>query len=93
MNESVLPHPSVIDRLVEVARRLRSFRRPSEAADLLEIAAALSPQGAVALREEAERLRNEEGVEDFDREFKRRNLEASHATSSRPVASSGARWT
>ena len=79
MNESVLPHPSMIDRLVEVARRLRSFRRPSEAADLLEIAAALSPQGAVALREEAERLRNEEGVEDFDREFKRRNLEASHA--------------
>ena len=79
MNETVLPHPSMIDRLVEVARRLRSFRRPSEAADLLEIAAALSPQGATALRKEAERLRDEEGVEDFDREFKRRNLEASHA--------------
>ncbi len=79
MNEPVLPHPSMIDRLVEVARRLRSFRRPSEAADLLEIAAALSPQGATALREEAERLRGEEGIEDFDREFKRRNLEASHA--------------
>ena len=69
----------MIDRLVEVARRLRSFHRPSEAADLLEIAAALSPQGATALREEAERVRGEEGIEDFDREFKRRNLEASHA--------------
>jgi len=69
----------MIDRLVEVARRLRSLRRPSEAADLLEIAAALSPQGATALREEAERVRDEEGIEDFDREFKRRNLEASHA--------------
>ncbi len=78
MKESVLPHPSLIDRLVEVARRLRSIRRPSEAADILEIAAALSPQGA-ALREEAERARGEEGIEDFDREFKRRNLEASHA--------------
>ena len=73
-----MPHPSMIDRLVEVARRLRSFRRPSEAADLLEIAAALSPKGAAALREEADRLRDEDGIEDFDREFKRRNLEASH---------------
>jgi CRP/FNR family cyclic AMP-dependent transcriptional regulator len=78
MNETVLPHPSMIDRLVEVARRLRSIRRPSEAAEILEIAAALSPQGTI-LREEAERIRGEEGIEDFDREFKRRNLEASHA--------------
>ena len=74
-----MPHPSMIDRLVEVARRLRSFRRPTEAADLLEIAAALSPKGAAALREEADRVRDEDGIEDFDREFKRRNLEASHA--------------
>jgi len=69
----------MIDRLVEVARRLRSYRRPAEAADLLEIAAALSPRGAAALREEADRLRGEDGIEDFDREFKRRNLEASHS--------------
>ncbi len=78
MNESVLPHPSMIDRLVEVARRLRSIRRPAEAAELLEIAAAFSTHGK-ALREEAERVRGEEGIDDFDREFKRRNLEASHA--------------
>jgi CRP-like cAMP-binding protein len=69
----------MIDRLVEVARRLRSYRRPTEAADLLEIAAALSPKGAAALREEADHLRGEDGIEDFDREFKRRNLEASHS--------------
>ena len=69
----------MIDRLVEVARRLRTHRRPSEAADLLEIAAALSPKGAAALREEADSLRGEDGIEDFDREFKRRNLEASHS--------------
>jgi CRP-like cAMP-binding protein len=68
----------MIDRLVEVARRLRSIRRPAEAAELLEIAAAFSPKGK-SLREEAERVRGDEGIDDFDREFKRRNLEASHA--------------
>ncbi len=78
MDDSILPHPSMIDRLVEVARRLRSIRRPTEAAELLEIAAAFSPHGST-LREEAERVRGEESVDDFDREFKRRNLEASHA--------------
>lgn len=78
MEESILPHPSLLQRLTALAERLSSIRRPKEAADLLEIAAALSPQGA-ALREEAARLRETEGIEDFDREFKRRNLEASHA--------------
>jgi CRP-like cAMP-binding protein len=78
MKESVLLHPSLVERLVALARRLRALRRPTEAAQLLEIAATLSPQGAT-LREEAHRLRGEEGIEDFDREFKRRNLEASHA--------------
>ncbi|MDX2437163.1 MAG: cyclic nucleotide-binding domain-containing protein [Acidobacteriota bacterium] len=77
MNETV-PHPSMVARLVELARRLRTLRRPSEAAELLKIAAALTPHGA-DLREEAARLHGEEGIDDFDREFKRRNLEASHA--------------
>ena len=78
MQESVLPHPALVDQLVSLARRLHTLRRPAEAAELLEIAAVLSSQGA-SLREEAHRLRGEEGIEDFDREFKRRNLEASHA--------------
>jgi CRP-like cAMP-binding protein len=78
MKESILAHPSLVERLVAVARKLRSTHRPAEAAQLLEIAAALSPHGA-SLREEAHRLRGEEGIEDFDRELKRRNLEASHA--------------
>ena len=78
MNQTVLPHPSMVARLVELARRLRTLRRPSEAAELLKIAAALTPHGA-DLREEAARLHGEEGIDDFDREFKRRNLEASHA--------------
>ena len=78
MRESILAHPSLVERLVAVARKLRATQRPGEAAQLLEIAAALSPHGA-SLREEAHRLRGEEGIEDFDRELKRRNLEASHA--------------
>jgi CRP-like cAMP-binding protein len=78
MVDSVLPHSSLVERLVTVARRLRSARRPKEAAELLDIAASLSPQGA-SLRREALELRDEEGLEDFDRELKRRNLEASHA--------------
>ena len=64
MDDSILPHPSMIDRLVEVARRLRSIRRPAEAAELLEIAAAFSTHGST-LREEAERVRGEEGIDDF----------------------------
>ncbi len=78
MSDTVLPHPSMVARLVELARRLRTLRRPAEAAELLKIAAALTPHGA-DLREEAARLHGEEGIDDFDREFKRRNLEASHA--------------
>jgi CRP-like cAMP-binding protein len=78
MNESVLPHPALITRLVAAARRLDTVGRPREAAEVLEVAAALSPEGA-ALRAEAAELRTKESIEDFDREFKRRNLEASHA--------------
>ncbi len=78
MKDSVLPHPSLVERLVAIARRLSTQHRPVEAAQILEIAATLSPHGA-ALREEARRLQDEDAVEDFDREFKRRNLEASHA--------------
>ncbi len=78
MAERIHPHPSLVERLVALARRLRTLRRPSEAAELLEIAAKLSPQGS-ALRREAQEVRGDEAPEDFDREFKRRNLEASHA--------------
>jgi len=78
MSEAVYPHPSMIERLVELARRLDDVGRPSEAADLLDSVASLSPQGS-RLRREASELRQREATTDFDREFKRRNLEASHA--------------
>ncbi len=78
MKDANIPHPAMVERIIALARRLRTIKRPAEAAELLEIAAAMSPKGA-ALRDEASRMRDEEGIEDFDREFKRRNLEASHA--------------
>lgn len=78
MEEAIHPHPSMIERLVELARRLHAVGRSSEAAELLETVSSLSPQGS-RLREEASRLRKYDGADDFDREFKRRNLEASHA--------------
>ena len=78
MEEAIHPHPSMIDRLVELARRLHAVGRSSEAAELLETVSSLSPRGS-HLRQEASRLRRYDGADDFDREFKRRNLEASHA--------------
>jgi CRP-like cAMP-binding protein len=78
MEEAILPHPLMVDRLVELAHRLQASGRASEAAELLETIASLSPQGD-SLRREAARLRELTSNEDFDRELKRRNLEASHA--------------
>ncbi len=78
MEHAIHPHPSMIERLVELARRLHAVGRSSEAAELLETVSSLSPQGS-RLRDEAERLRTYDAADDFDREFKRRNLEASHA--------------
>jgi len=78
MEHAIHPHPSMVERLVELARRLHAVGRSSEAAELLETVASLSPQGS-RLRTEAERLRSFDAADDFDREFKRRNLEASHA--------------
>ncbi|HSN54674.1 MAG TPA: cyclic nucleotide-binding domain-containing protein [Candidatus Sulfomarinibacteraceae bacterium] len=78
MEQAVHPHPSMVDRLVELARRLQRGGRPAEAAELLETVASLSSHGD-RLREEAARLRELSRSDDFDREFKRRNLEASHA--------------
>jgi CRP-like cAMP-binding protein len=78
MEEAIHPHPSMVERLVDLARQLQAVGRPTEAAELLETVAALSPQGS-RLRDEAARLRELSEAEDFDREVKRRNLEASHA--------------
>ena len=78
MEEAIHPHPSMIERLVELARRLHAVGRSSEAAELLETVSSLTPQGS-RLRREASRLRTYDRADDFDREFKRRNLEASHA--------------
>ncbi|HHQ47530.1 MAG TPA: cyclic nucleotide-binding domain-containing protein, partial [Acidobacteria bacterium] len=76
--DTVHLHPSLLDRLTAIARRLAAVGRPAEAADLLEVAAVLSPQGAHLL-DEAESLRQQTAPESLERELKRRNLESSHA--------------
>ncbi len=76
--DTVHLHPSLLDRLIAIARRLAAVGRPSEAADLLEVAAVLSPQGSRFL-DEAENLRQQSEPESLERELKRRNLESSHA--------------
>ncbi len=78
MERTVLPHPSLVERLAALAERLADLGQSAEAAELLELAAALAP-GSDALRERAKVLRDGETSADPDRELKRRNLEASHA--------------
>ena len=78
MKRTVLPHPSLVERLAALAERLAGAGQTAEAAELLELAAALAP-GSEALRERAKALREGDGEIDPDRELKRRNLEASHA--------------
>lgn len=78
MEDAIHPHPSMIERLVELARRLHSAGRSAEAAELLETVSSLSPYGD-RLRREASQLRSADRSDNFEREFKRRNLEASHA--------------
>ncbi len=76
--DTVRLHPALLERLVAIARRMAEVHRPGEAADVLEIAAVLSPQGAHLL-DEAEKLREQPVDGDVERELKRRNLESSHA--------------
>ena len=65
MSETAQNDVSVIERLITLARRMRKIRRPGEAADLLDLAASLAEDGE-ELRREAESLRLEDGLEDFD---------------------------
>ncbi len=78
-NAQVQPHPVLVQRLVALAGELERTGQPVFAAELLDIAASLAP-GGNSYRERAERLRGTTGsTADSEREFRRRNLEASHA--------------
>ena len=78
-NAQVQPHPVLVQRLVALAGELERTGQPTFAAELLDIAASLAP-GGNSYRERAERLRATTGSgADSEREFRRRNLEASHA--------------
>ncbi len=79
MEHAPLSRQSVIERLTALAERLSDLRRPSEGADVLELAAEISRDPA-PLHRRAKALRAEaHSTTRGDREHKRRNLEASHA--------------
>ena len=78
-NNDVQPHPVFATRLVALAERLERAGQLAFAAELYELAASLTPRGE-QLRQHARALRSAPAVDDDpEREFKRRNLEASHA--------------
>ena len=79
MEHSPLSRTAVIERLTALAERLSDLRRPSEGADILDLAAEISREPN-PLRNRAKALRREaHSTTAGDREHKRRNLEASHA--------------
>lgn len=72
-------HPAFARRLVALAEDLERAGQPAFAADLYDIAATVLPRGDT-YRNKAEELRSEASApSDPDRDYKRRNLEASHA--------------
>ncbi len=77
-HDDVKPHPIFAKRLAELAVRLENSGQRLVAAELLELAATLTPKGE-ALRKRAETLRHAAADDTPEREYKRRNLEASHA--------------
>lgn len=79
MGTSIEPHPIFAERLAQLAEKLAEVRQYSLAVELLEIAASLTPK-AEDLRKRMAALKElARSNEDPEREFKRRNLEASHA--------------
>ena len=75
----IQPHPVFAQRLAALADRLEAMGNAAFAAELMELAASLTPRGE-PLRLKAAALRRIAATQDDpDREFKRRNLEASHA--------------
>ena len=78
-DSEVQPHPVFAQRLTALAEQLERAGQPALAAELLELAASLTPKGE-AFRQRAAALRRAAPIpEDAEREHKRRNLEASHA--------------
>jgi len=72
-------HPAFARRLVALAEDLERAGQPAFAAELYAIAATVLPRGD-AYRARADALRREASAPtDPDRDYKRRNLEASHA--------------
>lgn len=75
----IQPHPVFAQRLAGVAERVAAAGLHLLAAELLEMAAGLTPKGDAYRRKAVELRADARPAEDGDREHKRRNLEASHA--------------
>ncbi len=79
MSSSVEPHPVFAERLAQLAEKLAASGQYAFAVELLELATSLTPRAEV-LRKRISALKQlAKSSEDPEREYKRRNLEASHA--------------
>lgn len=78
-DSDIQPHPIFAQRLAALADQLESIGNAGVAAELMELAASLTPRGDVYRAKAATLRRIAATQDDPEREFKRRNLEASHA--------------
>lgn len=80
MNDSqITPHPIWAQRLAAIAERVQQSGATALAAELLEVAASVTPRGEEFRRRADELRRRTDQAGDPEREHKRHNLEASHA--------------
>lgn len=79
MSSSVEPHPIFAERLAQLAEKVAEVGQYSVAVELLEMAATLTPKAEALHKRMAALKELARSNEDPEREFKRRNLEASHA--------------
>jgi CRP/FNR family transcriptional regulator, cyclic AMP receptor protein len=78
-DDQITPHPVWAQRLAAIAERVEQSGATGLAAELLEVAASITPRGdELRKRADALRRRGDQGA-DPEREHKRHNLEASHA--------------
>lgn len=78
-DSQVTPHPIWAQRLAAIAERMEKSGAASQAAELLDVAASITPRGEeYRRRADILRSRADQGG-DPEREHKRHNLEASHA--------------
>jgi CRP-like cAMP-binding protein/DNA-binding transcriptional ArsR family regulator len=79
MSRSVEPHPVFAEKLAQIAEKLAAAGQYALAVELLELAASLTPRAEILRKRLMAFQALAKTSEDPEREYKRRNLEASHA--------------